>query len=927
MQLHNTSLLQALGATQGPDGWTCPLHGDGAQTLRVTENPQTGVVYFDCVHSQCRFHGDAVSLVAAARKVSITEALAMLRPGGCLSQCLTEPLLEAEAAAYTESKSAQARVQAYLSKCQQALRQTPERGRFRTGLSQNTLRLVPAEVGLLVRGDDMPPVFRDYGRGRHQKANYVAYPYTYNGDVMFTRLQDPAAPLITETVTVVRDDIGVFMERFDTVPDTVVVAPDPKAAAIIYGNCMAEAALKPPVIAIAGFPLPESLSGVKTVHLMSTPETPLTLTQALQALSAPEAVAGAETQPQLRVWSTSCPAETVTAEMVRQRLHGAVGSQPLVTWTVHAMDKRLADGNAEEVLSALDQYPLTATARAALLDAARARNLSALLIDNLTRISITAAARLVLGNGKILRRTGTGIRAVGRRGDEDTLCNVGITVNHKIRTYTGEAVLAITVTAPDPAVPPLTLTLPESCWSKGRLIQKHIVKAFAARGQTPYVAVYDVPGYDWRDILCKLSEKCPLYTEVTELGLDEALDLHMPGFVVRTQAKTVAAQQQVFTLPQAPLRMYGGIPQGSGFGAGEAYRALFRKCDNMYVAAFTHGLMHIVYQATAGVNPGRSNWRVRAPRHLLYVETEAGIWQTAFRQLASFFSDSDYVPTLNFNAPEQTLDEYRQLGTLPVLARVPALRGDRFPRVILDSPVSLCGIVDSATAILSTGDLRTTYITPCSDVPAEPGMIAAPDLEELRQCFAGFLLEYVNGAEMDCSYRAAPIPSQAAYEAGCKLLGVEPQPLMAKIARRTFPSMGMNGVNTFFDVMHKALNALGRKPLFCVVTGKPPADASFTARGQHVFVMDDVVIVSKAVVELINADTTVMMRFDDKILTQELQERGLLAPCPPDLAVDMNRCWVLARKTWDVHVVRPPLWFPQQLTQDNVIRLHKFQTA
>lgn len=926
MQLHNGKLLQALGCAGAGDNWTCPLHGDGVPTLRVRENRQSGVVHFDCVHPQCRFYGDAVALVAAAKKVGLGEALALLRPGGALSPCMAEPLLEAEAAAYTEAKSAQARVQAYMSRCQQAMRQTPEKGRFRTGLSQNTLRMVPPELGLLVKGEDMPPLFRPYNKGRHTKISHVAYPYTYNGDVNFVRLQDPALPLITETVTVVRDDLGVFMERFDTPPPVLVMAPDPRAAALIYGNCMAESSVKPPVIAAAGFPLPESLAGVKTIHILATPDQPLTLPQALQALSANEAVAGAPDQPQLRVWWQSRPAESLTAEMIRNRLASVEGTVPLTAWTVKEMDRRLNDGGAEDVLAALDQYPIPAHVRSALLEAARAKNLSALLIENLGTISTGAAARLVLGNGKVLRRTPTSLKAVSRRGDEDILCNAGLSVGHKIRTYKGDAVLALTVTVPDPGVPPLTLALPEPYWAKGRLIQRQVAKAFAARGQNPYVAIYDVPGYDWRDILSKLSEKCPLYTEVTELGLDEALDLHMPGFVVRTQARVVEPQRQVFTLPAPPLQMYGGITSGTGYGAGEAFKGLFAKCDNLYVAAFTHGLMHVVHQLTAGLAPGAQG-KARAPRHLLYVETEAGIWQAPFRQLSAFFSDSDYVPTLSFSAPEQTLAEYKQLGVLPWIGKIPALRGDRFPRIILDSSVGVCGIVDSATAILSTGDLRTTYVVPCSDIPAEPGVIASSDIEELRQCFAGFLLEYANGVDMDSAYRSGLVPSQVAYEAACRMLGTEPMPLMAKLARRTFPSMGMSGVNTFFDVLHRAINALGRKPMFCVVTGAPPADTSFTARGQHVFVMDDVVVVSRAIVELVNNDVATLVRFDAKILTQELQDRGLLVPCPSDLKIDTNRCWVMKRETWDASVVRPTIWFPQALTQDSVIRLKQFKGA
>lgn len=927
MQLHNSKLLEALGSVPGSGGWSCPLHGDGTPSMRVHENRVSGSAFFECVNPSCRFYGDAVTLVSAARKATVAEAITMFRPGGVLAHVLKEPLLEAEAVAYTESRTAQSRIQAFLSRCQQTFRQTPEKARFRAGLSQNSLRLVPADMGLLIKGDDMPGQFKEYAKPKYQRANHVVYPFTYNGEVTHVQLQDVASNLPAVTVPITRDDIGVYMERFDEIPQTIVVAPDPRSASIIYGNCTAEWSKKPAIVAAAGFPLPESFTGVSTIYLLSTSDAPLTLQAGLNALAAPEIVSGAVSQPLLKVWSTLRPAEAITAEQVRIRLDNAKSdSVMLVGWVLKEIDKMLGAGNTEAVFHALDAAALPESVRADLVRLGKEKGLSTVVIETLQSVTCASASRLILGNGRLIRRTTSSLKSLTRHGDEEVLANFGISVNHKIRTYSGDAVLVCSVTVQDSTVPPITVSLPESCWFRATAIQKQVVKAFAARGQTPYVAIYDKPGYDWRDILSKLSEKCELYTEVTELGLDDALDLHMPGFVVRPHLKQVSGQRQVFTLPPAPLQMYGGLPSGIPLSACEPFRYLFRRCDNMYVAAFTHGLMHVVHQATAGLFPGAQG-RARSPKHLLYVETEAGIWQSAFRQLAAFFSDSDYVPTLNFTTPESTLAEYKQLGALPLIARIPALRGNKFPSLILDSPVSLCGLVDSATAILSTGDLRTTFITPACDKPETGAVISPSDIEDLRQGFAGFLLEFTTRVPMDSVYRSGLLPSQVAYEAACAMLEVEPQPLMKQIARRSFPSMGMTGVNTFFDVMHRVINTLGRKPIFCVVTGRPPVDASFTGRGQHIFVMDDYVVVSRAVVELINKDVATILRFDTRTLTQELQERGLLAQCPDDLDIDTNRCWVLTRETWDANVVRPTIWFPQQLTQGSVIQLKHFKTA
>jgi len=109
----------------------------------------------------------------------------------------------------------------------------------------------------------------------------------------------------------------------------------------------------------------------------------------------------------------------------------------------------------------------------------------------------------------------------------------------------------------------------------------------------------------------------------------------------------------------------------------------------------------------------------------------------------------------------------------------------------------------------------------------------------------------------------------------------------------------------------------------CIVRGAPPADGSFTARGQHIFVMDDIVVISHTVVGLINKDSDTAMRFDHRLLTEEFQERGLLTFRPEWLLVDTNRCWIMKREDWDLHVVRPPLLLPRLVTPGNVIQLNR----
>lgn len=916
MQLHNQNLLEALGCERAGDRWTCPLHGDGA-TLCVRDDGDGGSV-FDCSHPSCRFYGDAVALAAAAKKILPQDAVALFRAGGPLAHTLKQPLTDAEAAAYYESKAAQSRIQAYLSACQLNLRRTPDRARFRMGVSQNTLRSVPQELGLLIRGDGTPPLFREFNKQKYAKANHVVYPYTYNGEVTHVRVQDVSSAFATVTVPVTRPDLGVFMERFEAVPETLIVVTDPRAAALIYGNCTAETSIKPPVVAAAGFPLPDSLRAVKTLYLLSTADAPISLERALAIFSAECWVSGARRQPHIRVWEVARPAERVMAYDVRKRIQAQdMDSPELDTWIARRLSEIVSAGNKEEAYRIVSAAALSDDARAAL---ARTRAATPAVAEILTSVSTASSRHLVLGNGRLLKMTAVGLKALTRKGEEEVLSNFSIDVSHRIRTYDGNDVLVCTVAVTDPAVPPVTVELTETARARATTVQRAVAKAFAAKGLAPYVAAYDLKDYDWNDVFCRLAADCDMHHEVKALGLDSDGDVHFPKAVVRTQTAAVTEQRQIFTMPAPTLMAYAGITASSGLSPCEPFRCLLERCDNLYVAAFTHGLMHVLYTSTAGLAPCATT---KAPRHLLYTETEAGLWLPVFGQLSTLFSGDAAAVTVSYTDPLTTVSDYRELGTLPLLARIPALRGDKFPRLIVESPVNLIGLTDSATATLSSGDLRTTFIAPCSDNPEPACVIAPADIADMRDAFPGFLAEFAARVPFTTAYRDATVPSQAAYEAACDLLQVPTSSVMSKIARKYFPSIGMTGANTFFDRLHAILNAPHKKTPVCIVRGAPPADGSFTARGQHIFVMDDIVVISHTVVGLINKDSDTAMRFDHRLLTEEFQERGLLTFRPEWLLVDTNRCWIMKREDWDLHVVRPPLLLPRLVTPGTVIQLNR----
>jgi len=882
--------------------------------------------HFECTHQACRFSGDGIALACAVLKVGPQDVLTMLRPGGRLAHVMDEPIKPYEAEEYIECRVMQDEVKAYLATCRRALRSAPEKCGIRSGLSRNSLRLVPKETCMLVDVGTAPAVFRKFSRPKYAKSSYVGYPFTYNGDVMNVKVQDVSCADAFETVVVARSDVGVFMEGFDQVPKSLLCVFDPRDAAIIYGNCMAETTLKPPVVGIAGFPLPGSFSGVNHIYVLATSKKPLPLEQCFMLLEREEIVDGATRQPSIKVWSTTCEAEDVTAEMVRKKLENIQSyAVKLDLWTIMEIDRMVISGKYDQVAAALSESGMSERIRRELLYLAQSHKACKAAIDVLMSTIPATPSTMILGNGKTFRRGPTCLKAT-RGVAATTLCNVGIDVLHKIRAYSGDEIVVCNVTAEDRGVPAVKMNIPVKAWNSAQSLQAAVSDGFSARGYSPYIAFYKVSGYEWHDVMCKLSERCPVRREVPSLGVDELSDLHLPEFTYRAATKSIERQNQIFTIPVETMQAYAGIPFGRTVSNLEPFRRLLSNCDNLYIAAFTVGLMHAVFQMTYAMYRS-SIASQQAMRHMMYVETETGIWQSVFRQLSTFFSGSDFVPSINYADPCATASKYKQLGTLPLIAMVPGMRGDKLARAIADSGICLVGLVDGLTATMANGHMAATYVTPSDDseVDIRDCVIAHADIESMREAFPGFLATFIANSDINAAYRAARTPALVVYDTCCELLGVPPSPLVRRILKPCFPSIGMTGVNTFFDVMHTMAYADDSKSIVCVVHGKPDFKTNFVDRGQHVVLMEDYAIISHAVVPVINRAG--INRFSTEQLTTELTERGFIVEKPGGMNIDQKRFWVLSRGTWETEIARPPVPVVDEPGRDNKIQLSIYNYA
>ena len=915
-----SSIRNSENAVNGREGGmrcNCPLHGDSDFSMSVSDGESP---VFSCCHPSCGFRGDAVSLLSVARRLGVREAVDAFRPGGEFSDCMRSSMRADEFDSLADAAMEQMEIRSYLAKCSQALKRSPERARIRPGMSATTARLLHPCAGLFL-GSGAPKQLKEFCRPKYRGSCLVLYPYTCDGEVTKIDVVDVNNPVFRQTVAVTHPSVGVFGEDLAAGGSSVVVAERPDAAAAFYATWMLGRVSRPRFASFQGYPLPESFSSLSSVTVASTSDCMASTGFLLHMLSAPEVVRGRN--PDVRVAHFNKRANEVSDTELELMLQGAVRRQ----FPLHeAVARRFVDmarrGQTQDIAELLSREQTPLVARALIRDALSScldgtgkqgdREAAAEASRILSSESFSISSDVRLANGRTVHRTPTETVGVTAYGKRETLCNVGLSVDYKNVSFDGRDIYSCTVTHSD-EFPPVQVRLGDADLSSASRMQAAVARAYSARGYNPYVAFYQVKGFSWRDVVARLSEHCQVSREVGELGLDSASDIQLPDVTVRSNG-SVARQSKVFTIPDDVLRVYAGIPMETEASA-EPYRALVSKCDNLYVAAFALGVMHVVYQMTYGMF--RPNIvKSHAKRHLFYVETEPGIWGRVFKQVADLFSGNDFTPTVNYSDPGRTFSTYSQLGCLPLIAYVPTM-GGRLASALDESGSDLIGLLDTSTAVMANGRVSAVYVTPSEDSPMDRGIIDGRDLDALRRSFVPFLVKFVREAAIDTAYRSSSVPCIAAYDECCRIFGADRSHIVDNIAKNYFPGVGMTGLTIFCDLVHRSLSE-DAPPHLGVVQGPPQRGHSFTRRGQHVFVMRDCVIVSHMVVDMYNNAARGRYRFDVGQITDELESTDALAERPEDLGLDWTRCWCLSREAWETRMVRPPVNLASEVTNGTI---------
>lgn len=894
--------------------YNCPLHQDSDCSLTAHEGVST---VFRCVHPTCGFMGDAVSLLSLARRIPIKEALDAFRPGGEFNDCVRGSVRTEDFDAYLDAAGVQNELKAYLARCRRALKQAPEKARIRPGMSATTAKLLHPCIGLFL-DNDVPKCLQEFTKPKYKGACLILYPYTRDGDVTKIDVVDASNPVFRQTVVVTHPSIGVFGEELIRGKTRTVLSSErPEVVASMYATWTQNRSTQPFFVAFQGYPLPESFSDVDALAVVSVSDSVTTDEFVVHMFSAPEIIKGKN--PTVKFVNLNKRANDVGINELELITNGNLsGTRPIHEVVAHKFVELARKGQEQEIVSMLarEQTPVIARSMVKAYLETKSNNLpgDALLIERISDILSSDKALLstdiVLANGRTVHRGPTELVGYGHHGHE-VLCNVGLSIESKLVSYDGRTIYVCSVTRSD-EFPTITVKIPEELTSRPSSIQSIVSKAFSERGYNPYIAFYSVPGFSWTDVLAKLAEHCVVRREVNELGLDSASEIQLPEVTVRSSGE-VLEQSRVFTIPDDVLRVYAGIPCETELNA-DPYGKLVSRCDNLYVAAFALGVFHVTYQMVYGMfRPDIVKSHMM--RHFFYVETEPGIWGRVFKQVADLFSGNDFTPTVNYSDPMRTMQDYSQLGCLPLIAYVPTI-GNKLSAALDATKTDLLGLLDTSTAVMMNGKVSAVYVTPSEDTPMDRGVIGGRDIDALRRSFVPFVAKLIKEARIDTSFRSSSVPCIAVYDECCRIFGVERSPLVDNIAKNYFPGVGMTGFTIFCDLVHRSLVEDAR-PKIGVVQGPPQKGYSFTRRGQHVFVMKDCVVVSHMVADMLNQSAKGRYKFDIRQLTDEMEATGSLVDLP-DLGIDGSRCWCLSRETWETRIVRPPINLAAELTNGTI---------
>lgn len=664
MLVQRDRLLIALGCeietTTAP--FPCPMHPHTEPSLK--DMTDSSITTFYC--EQCKFHGDALALVTKARGLkSPDEALQLFLPGAELSSTLQFALSETQLKSYLKGRQSQVLIQEYIRRCHDALNSvTGQRLLAELTRGRCLYRKIPPTLGLM-QTTYTPPGLQQLAKGVYKHDIFGIYAYEYDATITAITLQAAHQPH-NETIALTPEQRGVYLDScIDPDPEYILVAQDVTLATELYAISEYYSAKPYPVVAVRGYPLPHKYRTLKTIYMLSTQSSPLTLVTAIKAYAAPQLVSGVTYRPTIRVISTT-EATLDPASLMRpdkQSMH----IEYWIAQQLHQHQQQFGMGAVYRLLQSLPAFGENTDIITSTLQQVSA---SEELITCIKKHQTTYNKRVLTNDNIQVYSTTTGYLAAREFDTEPTiqLSNFTFDINQILyrRKRKSDAVQTIyRCTIKPENQQPLTMILYNSAFISAYHLRDSIITGYIEAGYpVPIIKCSDAGKTTWYELRDLLQPEQLIPEQVVDtLGISDNLALELPYLTILPQGTKIITQNKMIKY-DAITDVYQGIRP---FKWQQKHLQPFYDLWQMSTTggtAIAACISHLVYCILAGMAHRKIN-RTMLRHHLLITDMAPEIWEPILKQFMYIISGSTKLLQPPYGCERSWFRSYARLGDLP----------------------------------------------------------------------------------------------------------------------------------------------------------------------------------------------------------------------------------------------------------------------
>lgn len=865
----------------------CP-HCRTPGALVATLNHVTNSTVFHC--SACRFHGDAVQFIASLHKESITDALAKFAPGGIFAHTLLQGYSQAQLQEYTKQYHSQDYIRQYVTQMHENLASKSGTAFAQTvPIFRGGKPTFPKAMGF-VTDQNIPPELNRLSTATYRRNRYFSFTYTYNHDIVGVAVRALRDINAVNYFNLLPDDLGVFMEdvlRADH--QTIFLAPDDLCAAALYTKAQQQSTIPMQVIAARGLPLPATFKHVRQINLLSFRDRPLLLHTALTYLTARELVEF-NPSPDCFVIHLETPLERILPEQIK---NAETKHYRLITWVAYQLVHRYRIHGEAAVLDILAKHSIAPALQGLMQNALRSINAPEELIKLLENAQLDLSDERRLANGKRVVRTINGF--LGRDGATAfPLSDTMFKIDECVVTRAGDIRYNITIISQKSNRGPLKLTLAQQDFKNEEKLKEAIQRGFINRGEHLSIAFYNSPGYSWSEIRDAFSDNLAVRHEIEHLGIDDNGKLHFPNCVIDLMQDSMHEQQPLITFEEETVRCYQAIvPREVSQFIGVPLLWTTNTPEHMALAA---GLSHVLGQVLTGVLCKKQNLNY-FPQHLVYVDISPQTWIPCFKQLATIFSGTEYVPHLQHHRPVAYMEKLKDLHCLPYICQFPVLPMQGARNLIQQSPVSLLTLSENEQGEYISPEENVWFLALEQMNPRLPGLLDNDLLALLQQEFSSLLAYFLGFAQTRTKHHwlttTNPIVQVFDWVAESLRIDDKTSNGVANMCKKYYAAYSYHTARSFLYELKRMFFAGGAPytPQKLLRGSERPKEtfAVFEDRKHHM------VYVHQHVADVINQQNK-KLHFNVDTLTKELTEAGYLAE------ITTEPYWILHEEVWQSHV-------------------------